>query len=184
MPARTQYYLATSLDGFLAESDHGLDWLYAYGDSGDAAQAEFMAGVGALAMGARTYEVILRNHPGVWAYTTLPTWVFTHRELERPASEEAVVRFVSGPVADVHPDIVRAAGDANVWVVGGGELAAQFVDAELLDELLLTFVPDLLGAGIAFLPLRLLKRLRLAGTRSLENGMVEIRYEVVKQRGA
>jgi dihydrofolate reductase len=177
---RTQYYLAASLDGFLAETDDGLDWLYAYGDSGDEAQAEFLAGVGALAMGARTYEVILRNHPGEWAYGSLPTWVFTRRRLDLPATDDAAVSFVSGPVADTHPTMVAAARDANVWVVGGGNLAAQFVEAGLLDELLVTFVPDLLGAGIAYLPRRLLKRLRLTGTRALGNGMVELRYEVVK----
>jgi dihydrofolate reductase len=127
-------------------------------------------------MGGRTYEVILRNHPGEWAYGRLPTWVFSHRQLELPGREEADVRFVSGPVADEHPAMVAAAGDANVWIVGGGNLAAQFLEADLLDELLLTFVPDLLGTGVPYLPRRLLKRLRLTGTRVLENGMVELRY--------
>ena len=131
-------------------------------------------------MGARTYEVILRNHPGEWAYGRLPTWVFTHRVLEPPTPDDATVRFVSGSVADAHPALVEAAGDANIWVVGGGNLAAQFADADLLDELVLTLVPDLLGSGIPYLPRRLLKRLRLTGTRALGNGMIETRYDVVK----
>lgn len=100
--------------------------------------------------------------------------------LDLPASADAAVRFVSGAVDDEHPAMVAAAGDANVWVVGGGNLAAQFVEAGLLDELLVTFVPDLLGAGLPYLPLRLLKKLGLTATRTWPNGMVELRYDVLK----
>lgn len=176
---RTQYALAASLDGFLAEADDGLAWLYAYdSDAMDRVQREFLAGVGAIAVGARTYDVILRNHPGQWAYGRLPTWVFTHRAFERPASPDADVRFVARSVSDVYPELVQAAGERNVWVLGGGDLAGQFVDAGLLDELLVTLAPDVLGSGIPFLPRRLLKSLRLAGTRSWPNGMVELRYDV------
>ena len=181
MPA-VQYYVAQSLDGYIAESNHGLDWLVRYdGESeGDASSAtdgaydEFFARVGALAMGSATYEVVLEAADAGWPYSATPAWVFTSREL--PVPEGADVRFVSGPVAPALEEMRAAAGDRNVWIVGGGDLAMQFADAGLLDELHVTVVPAVLGAGIPAFSGRLVGRLRLAGTRPFRNGMVELRY--------
>ena len=73
-----------------------------------------------------------------------------------------------------------AAGDRNVWIVGGGNLARQFSEAELLDELLVTIVPVFLAEGIPTLPVRLRQRLKLSGVRPFRNGMVELSYDVVR----
>ncbi|HYN91744.1 MAG TPA: dihydrofolate reductase family protein [Thermoleophilaceae bacterium] len=183
---RCQYYLAQSLDGYLAESDGGLDWLLRFGgeDEIDASAAtdgaydRFFADVGALAMGSATYEFILRSEPGSWPYAGTPSWVFSSRKLPQP--ERAEIRFASGPVGPVHEEMRAAAGERNVWIVGGGDLAMQFADEGLLDELHLTIVPVVLGAGIPTIPRRLRQRLRLAGTRPFRNGMVELRYELVR----
>ena len=95
-------------------------------------------------MGSATYEFIL----GVdsWPYEGLPTWVFTSREL--PAMEGADIRFANGAVAPHHAEMAAAAGDRDVWLVGGGHLATQFADDGLLDELILTVVPVVLGSGL------------------------------------
>ncbi len=98
--SKTQFYGASSLDGFLATRDDGLDWLLQFGEAVPS-YAPFIAQVGAIAMGAATYEWLLRNHvkpdsatPQPWPYTQ-PTWVFTHRKLPtRPAAD---IRFVRGP---------------------------------------------------------------------------------------
>lgn len=97
---KTQYYTAASLDGFIATEDDSLEWLFTLGDLSDSSYPAFIAEVGALAMGASTYEWILRNADTVaaetgspWPYTQ-PTWVFTHRNLAIP--EGADVRFVQG----------------------------------------------------------------------------------------
>ena len=154
---RTQYYVASSLDGFIADPEETLDWLLAR-DTGDAEGApgydEFIAEVGALAMGSRTYEWVLAHEDGRWPYD-LPCWVFTSRELEpRPG-----VTFTSDDVATVHRQMVEAAGGKNVWLVGGGELVGAFADAGLLDEILLALVPVTLGAGYPLLPRRVELRL-------------------------
>jgi len=152
---RTQYYTATSLDGYIADEQHSLEWLFKQQQdrSGPLNYDAFFAEVGALALGSSTYEWVL-DHEGKWPYE-LPTWVFTHREL--PAA--AGVTFTQGAVADVHAELTAAAGDRNVWVVGGGDLAGQFADAGLLDEVIVYIAPVTLGHGAPLLPRRLDLRL-------------------------
>ena len=158
---KTQYYTATSIDGFLADSDNSLDWLFEVdGGADDNPFASFFAGVGAFAMGATTYQWVLEHdalleQPLKWAdyYGDVPAWVFAHRSL--PTIPGASVTFVSGDVRPVHEAMVEAAQGRNVWVVGGGELAGGFADAGLLDELILGVAPVTLGGGAPLLPRRL-----------------------------
>jgi dihydrofolate reductase len=129
---KTQFYTATSLDGFIATEDDSLDWLFPLGNIGETGYPAFIAEVGALAMGSATYLWMLRH--ATWPYKQ-PTWVFAHRELPRIAGAD--LRFVQGDVRPVHDEMVLAAGPLNRWVVGGGDLAGQFFDAGLLDEAIL-----------------------------------------------
>jgi dihydrofolate reductase len=151
---RTTYYTATTLDGYLADEHDSLDWLFVQeqDDDGPMNYGAFLTGVGALAMGATTYEWIrahLADTGEGWPYD-LPCWVFTHRD---PAPVEgADLRFVSGAVAPVHAEMAAAAGERDVWVVGGGDLAAQFATAGLLDDLVLNIAPVTLGAGRPLFP--------------------------------
>jgi dihydrofolate reductase len=162
--ATTQYYTATSIDGFIADPGNSLDWLFQVGSGGDAGNVRFgpfMAGVGAMAMGATTYEWVLNHErlledPSSWQkyYGATPCWVFTHRDL--PAVPGATLMFTQGSVRDAHQQMTEAAGGRNVWLVGGGDLAGQFADEGLLDEILLSVAPVTLGAGAPLLPRRLL----------------------------
>ncbi len=129
----TQYYTATSLDGFIATEDDSLEWLFPLGDVNETSYPEFIRGVGALAMGSATYEWMLRHAQTVstetgsaWPYEQ-PTWVFSSRTL--PVVPGALLHFVQGDVRPVHAQMLAAASDSNIWVVGGGDLAGQFHDA-------------------------------------------------------
>ncbi len=105
----------------------------------------------------------------------MPTWVLTHRDL--PVVEGADIRFAHGAVSDVHPALVEAAGDRDVWVIGGGDLAGQFADAGLLDEVWVQYAPVTLGAGAPLLPRRLdLELVETAQNRSF----VCARYRVAR----
>ncbi|GAA1061261.1 dihydrofolate reductase family protein [Agromyces bracchium] len=147
---RIQYYVASSLDGFIADEHDGLEWLLQFGMADFTDHYErFFASVGALVLGATTYEWVLREGGG-WPYGGLPTWVLTHRALEAP--EGADIRLASGDVGAIADAAVAAAGDRNVWVVGGGPVAAQFLAAGRLDELLVTYMPVALGRGRPLLP--------------------------------
>ena len=122
----TQYYTATTLDGFIADADNSLDWLFVRKgeEDGPLNYGEFIADVGALAMGSTTYEWVLEHEfadtdPAHWKWPyDIPCWVFTHRRLPRVPG--AQVEFTSADIATVYNDMVAAAGDRNVWVVGGG----------------------------------------------------------------
>ena len=145
----TIYYTATTLDGFLADPDDSLDWLFRQNqeDGGPFGYEAFIANVGAIAMGATTYEWV-RSHLAAsgepWPYKQ-PTWVFTHRDL--PLIDGADVRLTNGAVDRVHADLTRAADGTDVWIVGGGALAADFARAGLLDEIVVSIAPVTLGAG-------------------------------------
>jgi dihydrofolate reductase len=180
----TQYYTATSLDGFIADPDHSLEWLFTRKQEKDGPlnYGDFIAGVGAIAMGSTTYEWILDHEfagkdPAEWKWPyDVPGWVFTHRQL--PVVSEAQIEFTSGDVAAVHAEMVRAAGDRNVWIVGGGDLAGQFAETGLLDEVIVSIAPVTLGAGAPLLPRRIELRLDELG----RNGdFVAVRYSVAQQ---
>jgi dihydrofolate reductase len=165
----TQYYTATTLDGFIADPRNSLDWLFTLTSDPDGplGYGDFIAGVGALAMGSTTYEWILDHEfsgkePSEWKWPyDVPCWVFTHRQL--PEVPGAAIAFTSGDVRGTHAEMLRAAGDRNVWIVGGGDLAGQFADAGLLDEVIATIAPVTLGAGAPLLPRRLELRLEELG---------------------
>jgi dihydrofolate reductase len=161
---KTQYYTATSIDGFIADENNSLDWLFEVGSGQDAGgrYTAFFSQVGAMVMGSTTYLWIvdhgqLLDHPDKWGdefgYADTPCWVFTHRDLPRVPGAD--LSFVRGDVDRVHQEMRQAAGDKNIWVVGGGDLAGQFVDHGLLDEIILGVAPVTLGAGAPVLPRRL-----------------------------
>jgi dihydrofolate reductase len=179
----TQYYTATTLDGFIADPNNSLDWLFtrARDEAGHGNHGDFIAEVGAVAMGSTTYEWILDyefagKDPAEWKWPyEVPCWVFTHRDLT--VVPGANIQFVRGEVAPVHEQMVAAAGDQNVWIVGGGDLVGQFADAGLLDEVIVSIAPVTLGAGAPLLPRRIELRLEDLG----RNGdFVSARFSVVR----
>jgi dihydrofolate reductase len=164
---RIVYDTATSIDGWIADPDGSLTWLFEVEGGDDPDEGLFPGGASVLVEGATTYEWLLREedvlaHPEKWRdfHGERPTFVFTSRDLPRP--DGADVRFVRGAVSDVLPELREAAGDGDIWVVGGGDLAGQFLDAGVLDEIAVSVAPVALGGGAPLLPRRALSdRLRL-----------------------
>lgn len=146
---KTTFYTATTLDGFIADEQDGLDWLLTQPQDEDGAMGydDFIKDVGAIVMGSTTYEWVRRHiaQQGEPWYYDMPAWVMTHRDL--PGVEGADVRFARGDVREVHAAMAAASGGTDLWVVGGGDLAAQFAAAGLLDEVVLSIAPVTLGAG-------------------------------------
>lgn len=186
---KTQYYTATSLDGFIATEDDSLDWLFPLGDVNETSYPSFIADVGALAMGSATYEWMLRHSDNIAAQTgsTWPysqtTWVFSTRLL--PLVPKAAIRLVQGDVRTVHSEMRQAAGSKNIWIVGGGDLAGQFYDAGLLDEVIVQVGSVTLGGGKPLFPRRVTNPpLQLVSVRKIGPGFAELRYEVPKDKPA
>lgn len=185
---KTQYYTATSLDGFIATSDHSLEWLFQLGDIDDTGYPDFIREVGALAMGSSTYEWMLRNvvapegrDPAPWPYE-IPAWVFSSRSLKGVPGAD--IRFVAGHVRPVHAEMRKAADERNIWLVGGGELVGQFHDEGLLDEIIVQIGSVTLGSGKPLLPREIaFPPLVLTSARAIGPGFAELRYSVPNREG-
>jgi dihydrofolate reductase len=151
------YYTATSLNGFIADEANSLDWLFEVGEPDPSVFTGFVGTVGLQVMGSTTYEWLLAHErlldePEKWAgfFGTMPTKVFSSRTL--PVPRGADVEVLAGSVQQ-HAALLReAAAGKDVWVVGGGDLAGQFLDAGLLDRIDLTLAPVFLAGGAPLLP--------------------------------
>lgn len=182
---KTQYFTASSLDGFIATEDDSLDWLFPLGDANATSYPTFIKEVGALAMGSATYEWMLRHAEKVkaetgsaWPYAQ-PAWVFSKRSL--PKIPGAAISYVQGDVRPVHAAMRAAAGDKNIWIVGGGDLAGQFHDAGFLDEVLVQVASVTLGKGKQLFPRRLTNPpLALVSVRQVGAGFAELHYRIPK----
>ncbi|MBN9176298.1 MAG: dihydrofolate reductase [Microbacterium sp.] len=177
---------ATSLNGWIADEQNSLDWLFAV-EGGTEPDPSLFPDAAVLVEGSTTYEWVLAHEdlltcPERWAdfYGEKPTFVFTTRDL--PVPDGADVRFVSGPVSDALPAIRAAAGEGDVWVVGGGELAGQFLDAGALDQIAVSIAPVLLTGGAPLLPRRLeADRLRLVSAHAAGQ-FARLVYDVLPPR--
>jgi dihydrofolate reductase len=176
---------AATLNGWIADEAGSLDWLFAVDGGDQPEEGLFPADASVLVEGSTTYEWVLAHEdllarPERWAefYGTKPTFVFTTRQL--PIPDGADVRFVSGNVTDALPAIRQAAGDGDIWVVGGGELAGQFLDVGALDEIAVSIAPVALPGGAALLPRRVESdRLRLVSASAVGQ-FARLRYEVLR----
>lgn len=183
----TQYYTASSIDGFIATEDDSLEWLFPLADLEKTSYPGFVSEIGAIAMGLSTYEWLLRHavkhgsmEEGAWPYSQ-PTWVFSRRTLDAPAGAD--IRFVQGDVRVVHARMREAAGAKNIWIMGGGDLAGQFFDAGLLDQVIVQIGSVFLGQGKPVFPRRVFSpALRLVSVDRVGEGMAELRYHVEKAR--
>lgn len=151
MSPRVRVYLACSLDGFIAATDNGLDWLAPpadapppVGPSGGLDFPTFMSEVGCMLMGRTTYDVVA-GMDMAWPYGPCPVLVATSRPLE-PAAP--TVWAVSGDVRELVAEALEAAQGGDVYLDGGGLVRAA-LSAGLVDELVLTLVPIALGAGVS-----------------------------------
>jgi len=171
-------FIACSCDGFIAGPEDDLSWLPKPPEGEDYGYAAFMAEVGALLMGRNTYRVV-EGFEGPWPYGETPVLVATHRPLEPKA---ATVRAVSGDIGSLLKQADEAAGGKDVWV-DGGDLIRQALSAGLLDELIVSYVPVLLGGGSPLFGVEDRTRLELLETKEFP-GLTQQRYRLSKPEQA
>lgn len=187
---RIIYRTATSLDGFIADADNSLQWLFAVEPDSESQAAEheaFLDGIGAIVEGSTTYEWVLAEtdllaQPTKWQqfYGDRPTFVFTSRQLPRP--DGADVRFVRGAVSAVLPEIRAAADGGHIWVAGGGDLVGQFFDIGALDRIEVSVAPVTLGGGAPLLPRRIEAAQMQLVDSSREGQFIHARYNLSRAR--
>ncbi|MBS7218394.1 MAG: dihydrofolate reductase [Oscillospiraceae bacterium] len=172
---RMVLYIAMSLDGYLADPAGGVDWLAGQDPAwdGNGGYASFVQTVDTVIMGRRTYDQITTQlSPGIWPYEGLSTWVLTHRSAPEAEGE---IHFTAQSLDRLAAQLQALPG-RDIWLCGGADLVRQALEQDLIDELRLTIIPTLLGAGIPlFNGLSGPKLLKLISLRS-ENGMVECIY--------
>lgn len=180
---RFRYDTATSFNGWIADEAHSLEWLFAVegGTNPDAQLYPVSAPV--LVQGASTYLWVLEHEnllqqPEKWGdfFGDKHVFVFTHRKL--PVPHGASVQFLQGAVAETIDQLKQAAAGGDVWIVGGGELAAQFLDAGVLDEIALSVAPVALAGGAPLFPRRVdAKNLRLISAQAVGQ-FARLTYEI------
>ena len=173
-----QVFIATSLDGFVARSDHSLDWLTSIDTGGeDMGYADFMASVDGLVMGRGSFETVL----------SFPEWPYDKPVvvMSRSLDEEAVPAALRERVrlSRATPPALMAALHEEGWrraYVDGGRLVQSFLRAGLIEELTLTTAPVLLGSGLRlFGELDAELQLETLGSRRFGCGMVQTRYRLL-----
>lgn len=167
--ARVRVFIASSLDGFIAGANDELDWLEPPPGVEDTF-TPFLAQIGALLMGRRTYDVVT-GFDGPWPYGDIPVLVATTRPLQ---SAGETVRAVGGTITELVDQARRAAGTKDVYL-DGGALVRSALDAGLIDEITVTMIPIILGAGVPlFAGTAERQPLELVRTRPLGDGLVEL----------
>ena len=140
---KTTYYVASSLDGYIAKEDGDVSWLEDLDISlEETGYEEFYSTVDAIVMGRKTYDMI--RSFGSWPYGDKPVWVYTTSNTN--AIEGCNLQKGQTPV-DVHNE-AQQQGVSHLWLVGGGQLAASFLEQKLLTHLSISQMPIILGGGI------------------------------------
>jgi dihydrofolate reductase len=167
------YYVACTVDGFIAAPDGGIEWLQPFERTGeDYGYAAFYESIDAVVSGRRTYEQA--RSLGGGAFPRRKCWVFSRRELSSPPQAGVVVtRQEPRPLLE-H---LAAQGHKHVWLLGGGELAAAFRAQGLITQSIVSIVPVLLGSGIPlFAPSSQMQPLQLVSARTYDSGVVQVTY--------
>jgi dihydrofolate reductase len=169
------YYIAASLDGYIADADGGVGWLEAFNQPDeDYGYSAFYRTLGAVIIGRRTYEQALGF--GEWPYEGVTTVVMSRQSPDVP--EDKAIEIYNGDLT-VLLQRLKGQTDKDIWLVGGSEVAAAFWRADLIDRLILTIIPVMLGGGVPLFrggePPRVLA---LDGVTPYPNGLMQLRYRV------
>lgn len=168
-------FIASSLDGYIATEDHNLDWLLTVEGEGDNGYSKFYDTIDTILMGRITYDWIIEHEEGEFPYKGKECYVFSG---SRKNGNEHV-SFISEEVVPFIKELKDKDGK-NIWLVGGGNLISTFIKEKLIDEMIVTIAPVILGKGIPlFHNNNFQTPLSLKEVNHL-NQFVELHYEVVR----
>lgn len=168
-------FIAASLDGYVARSDHSLDWLEKVEGEGDNGYASFYETVDTIIMGRITYEQVMVLTNGEFPYKNKQCYVFS--KTQRKNTE--FVTFINEDISTFITKLKSEPG-AAIWLVGGGELVQSFLQEKLLDEIILTLAPAIIGSGIPLFT-NIEKEVELTLIESVRyNQFIQLHYAVKK----
>jgi dihydrofolate reductase len=165
-------YIASSLDGFISRKDGRLDWLPQIEEGHeDYGYNELMEKIDCILMGRKTYEQVLKF--GKWPYSGKKSYVFSKRKVEEDKNVE-----ISSDAVSLVKELKQKDGK-DIWLVGGGGLNGSLLNIGLIDEIIITVIPVLIGSGIGlFDKVENDCKLKLIESKSYDSGMVQLRYLV------
>ena len=172
--AKIILHLATSLDGFIADENGGVDWLNDFPAPGeDYGMTDFFKSCGTAIMGSKTYEQALSF--GSW-FEGMEELIFTSREL--PGFKNEPIKFIKGDPVPIVEELRNKEKDS--WLVGGGNLISQFINKHLIDEFVITVVPRLLGKGLPLCPsIDQVNKLQLMDSKIYKDGVLQLKYQFI-----
>ena len=168
------FYGCITMDGYLADKSHNLDWLYQSGTVEETSYDDFYHNMDITIMGKRTYDEIAKINNAMDCYPTTQNYVFTHSNTLShygfsPISED-VVKFVK-----------RIDANKNIWIVGGNTILAPLLDNDMVDHIIIQVAPVLLGEGIPlFTQKSTLKRFHLKQVKQYGQ-FAELIYEKIHE---
>ena len=181
-PRKIIVYIATSADGYIARPDGDVEWLNRHPSTADYGMTRFYSTIDSILWGRKTYDWALAYHKkkgskgGIFD-TKVANYVFSRKPPKRAAPG---VEFVSEPVK-TFAQRLRAKPGKHIWMMGGGGLIASFLDAGEIDEFDIHVIPTFIGEGIPLVePRHRDVPLRLRSARKYPDGVVGLRYEVVR----
>ncbi|CAM3813744.1 dihydrofolate reductase family protein [Alkalicoccus chagannorensis] len=170
MSAEVHVFIAMSLDGYIASKNESLEWLFRQEQGGDTGYVAFYDTIGTVVMGRRTYEWIKQEAPDGFPYADKPCWVFS-RTLDSAPEAEVTAR---SPV-DVVTELTQQT-ERPIWIVGGGQVIRELLEADRIDRFQIAVAPVLLGRGIPLFPEGSYEHdLKLESTRQFDD-FVELTY--------
>lgn len=173
MSRKIVLYIASSLDGYIATPSHDITWLY---DDQDYGYTQFYNSIDSLIMGRKTYDVI--NSIGVFPYKDKECFVVSTGE----HSDNSYVQFITQKIVSKIKDLKKNKSKGNIWLVGGSQIIDFFLEHHLIDEIIVSVHPVLLGAGIPLFKEREEDsiQLELIDTKTFSTDLVQLHYEVKK----
>ncbi|WP_153723168.1 dihydrofolate reductase family protein [Sporosarcina cascadiensis] len=168
-------FIAQSLDGYIATKDDSLDWLFKVEGEGDNGYSKFFETVDTVLMGKRTYDWVMEQEKGQFPYSNKDSYVFSRSSIK----DTKDVTFVNGDIVDFTNNLKKEDGK-DIWIVGGGDILYTFIKEKLVDDLIVTVAPIIIGEGIPLFKAGDYQLdLSLRGTRTF-NQFVELHYTVNK----
>jgi dihydrofolate reductase len=168
-------FTAVSLDGYIATKEHSLDWLFAVDGEGDSGTSRFFDTVETILIGKTTYDWIMEHEKDDFQYKDKKCYVFSRTKRENTEH----VTFINGDVVQFAENLKSKDGK-DVWIMGGGELLHSFMQERLVDEIIVTIAPVLLGGGIPLFKEKDFQTKLLLKNVTRYNQFVELQYDVVQ----
>lgn len=175
---KIKLYIAASIDGYIARSDGDLDWLtkYPINPETNYGHDDFYKSIDTVIMGGQTYRDIL-NMDFVWPYKDKTTYVVTRNSMGTKEN----IHFITENVIE-NISYLRNESGKDIWLVGGGKITAMLLNENMVDEMIITTIPVILGNGIALFPEQPKEsQWELQSNISYKNGVVQAKYKIMEK---